>query len=120
MKKRYKKFQEDLQNGMSIEDACTKHQISFKEAFENMERPQCRGYKTVAQMKTRTRKTKTGQQYITKIKKRYCIYKNRSYFGSYSSLRDAVKIRDYCNQHGWFIEKLDQYCRECNVERCTK
>ena len=123
MKKRYKKFQEDLQNGMSIEDACTKHQISFKEAFENMERPQIQGHRSVAQMKAQ-KKSKTGEQYIRKIKHRYCIYRKvgekTRYFGAYTTLKDAVKIRDYMGKHGWFIEKLDQYCKECNVERCTK
>ena len=123
MKKRYKKFQEDLQNGMSIEDACTKHQISFKEAFENMERPHIRGHRTVSQMKTQ-RKSRSGEQYIQRIKKRYCIYRKingkHMYFGAYSTLRDAVKIRDCLVKEGWCPDKLDDYCRACGVERCTR
>ena len=123
MKKRYQRFQQDLRDGMSIADACTKHQIGFKEAFENMERPQIRGHRTVSQMKTQ-RKSRSGEQYIQRIKKRYCIYRKingkHMYFGAYSTLRDAVKIRDYMDKNGWFVDQLDEYCRECNVERCTR
>ena len=41
MVKKYKleALQEDLRNGLTLEEALTKHQISFKEAVTQMPRP---------------------------------------------------------------------------------
>ena len=120
MKKRYQRFQQDLRDGMSIEDALTKHGMTFKEAFENMERPHIRGQKTVIEK----RKDHSPSMYINKIRSRYVIYKKvndkQTYFGTYKTLTDAMKIRDCLVKDGWCPDKLDDYCRACGVERCTR
>ena len=34
-------------------------------------------------------------------------------------LEDAVKVRDHCMRHGWKQTKIDEYCKELGVVRCT-
>ena len=110
MKKRFKRLQNDLKAGMSIEDALTKHGMTFKEAFDGMPKP--------------LGKTGVGEKYITLHQGKYIIQKTtkgkRRIFGSYNRLEDAIKVRDYCVEHGWYITKLDDYCKAVGVERCTR
>ena len=63
--------------------------------------------------------------YITKIWTgkfaiRKTIFEKVGYFGTYHTLRDAVKVRDYLNENGWLNVDLDKVCEEVGVVRCKK
>ena len=101
-----REFQEDLRNGMSISDACQKHKVSFKRAFEILQ------YKDVKRCDGNPGGN-TGEAYIRYIKpcKNYQLNKTINgkftYFGTYDCLSDAVKVRDYMIMHGWDKQNLD-------------
>lgn len=98
---------------MTIEDALTKHGMTFKEAFDGMPKPLTNGGNTGV-----------GEKFISKHQGKYIIRKRTKgktrVFGTYDTLEDAVKVRDYIVEHGWYITKLDEYCEACGVERCTR
>lgn len=125
-------FQEDLRKGMTLTEACTKYEVTLEYAFKHMP-------KTI----TKTRKTRKKQGRPRKFKRknnipyqpvkeknitqRYGKYflrkrirnKERVY-GTYETLEDAVKIRDYCNEHGWYVTRIDKYCEILGIKRCCK
>ena len=113
MKTKLQKFQDDLQKGMTIEEACRKHGMSLQEAFTKM--PRTLGKKP---------STSTGEKYITKHGGNYLVRKyikgHYRSFGNYKSLQEAILVRDYCVQHGWEQDQLDEYCQILNVERCKR
>jgi len=117
-------FQDDLKRGMSIEDACRKHQISFKYAFENMpntvprKSPRCI---TRLGRKPKPNSATCPEKYIWCRDGRYTVRKTVNkktrMFGTYNSLEDAVAIRDYCEKHGWKQRCVDRYCLILGIER---
>ena len=101
--------------GMSISDACQKHKVSFKRAFEILH------YKDVKRGMGIPGESNTGEVYIRYIKpyKNYQLNKTINgkftYFGTYDSLSDAVKVRDYMVKHGWDKPNLDSIRCELGV-----
>ena len=111
-----KRFQEDLRNGMNISEACTKHNVSLAYAMENMPKKL-----TKPRKKPKGRAPSTGEKYIQFRHGKYFLRKNvrrkMRCFGTYNTLEDAVKVRDYCMEHGWKVKSIDEYCRVLGVER---
>ena len=108
-------FQTDLQNGMSIAEALQKNDVSFKEATERL-----------CHSKPRRKKKKKKQQlraakYIQKRDGKYYVRKTVEgrtvMFGTYRTLEDAIKVRDYCIEHGWYQKRIDAICEKLGVER---
>ena len=64
----------------------------------------------------------TGEKYICKARGHFHIRKQyngkQRHYGSYESLEDAIKVRDYCIKHGWKQHSIDEYCSVLGVERC--
>lgn len=113
-KEEIQRFQDDLKNGLSIEQALRKYNISFREAIDSM--PRFYGRK-------KKRKCRGRAKYIQQMDNRFHVRKTikgktRS-FGSYSSLEDAIKLRDYCIEHGWKQRKVDEYCETLGITRRT-
>ena len=110
MKLKLRRFQEDIRDGMKLEEALHKHQLSLKYAFNNMP-------KTVV-------KRGGNPTFIAPVGNKFLIRKtvngSTKHFGTYMTLNEAVKVRDYCERHGWIKENLDKYCEELGVERVTK
>lgn len=118
------KFQYDLQQGMSISEALTKHNLTFKQAFNQSHRPK----KPRKKRQSRKRNTKnwvnnTGEKYIQSRDGHYYVRKSikgeTRTFGTYRTLEDAVLLRDYCMEHGWKQHSIDRYCEILGIERCT-
>ena len=110
------KFRIDLKDGYTIEEALHRNNLSFKYVLENMPRPHCmNGEKP----KTVKRKSKT-RQYIINHYGKYVIRKSvegrQQHFGTYDTLPDAIKVRDYCKKHGWRKECIPEYKRRCGVK----
>jgi len=122
-KMNYQQIQQELQNGTSISDVCTKHKITFQTLITNLSKPQ----KTPAKKKRYKRKHKHPNHNISTHKlrngkTRYILQKTvngkNRVFGSYITLKDARTIRDHMDKYGWNINLLDTYCETCNVTRC--
>ena len=113
-------FQNDLKNGMSISEALQKHNLTFKKAF-NMLSHTSVGRPPKPRSEKR-RVAKTGEKYIGSHESgsyfiRRLIDGEWTAFGSYSTLEDAIKIRDMCIKHGWVQSNVDEYCRQAKVIR---
>ena len=114
-------FQTDLRNGMSITDALQKHDLTFKQAFNTLNRKKIG---RPAKAEKQPRQSSTGEKYISQLLGRYYLrkkIKNKTVvFGTYKTLEDAVKVRDYCIKHGWYINCLDSYCKRVGVKRLKR
>ena len=104
-------FQQDLKH-MTLNDALTKHDLTLKEAINQITLPRKKKYE---------RKTDKRNQYILKVKDKYYLRKwvngKTVAFGIYNNLQDARLIRDKCNQKGWIQKNIDDYCKEARVTR---
>ena len=111
MKKKAKlyAFQSDLQNGMTIEEALQKHELTFREAVEQMPRPKLHD------------KSSTGERYITHNRYGYHVRKKVNgktrHFGVYPTLKEAVRVRDYCIKYGWHWRQLKSIQKKCGVKQ---
>ena len=130
-----KPFQHDLQNGMTIHDACLKHGLSFQEAFHrlhykvNNNVPVKNPYRRKETIKRDERYCPS--QYIQCRNGRYYLRKNcptksknskkntKTFtFGTYSSLEDAERMREALEKDGWHQKHVDRICKELGVVRC--
>lgn len=113
-------FQEDLKKGMSIEQACETHDISFRDAVIHMPPPPRPVYPKKRERKS-PKTLGTVVKYVRLCSGKYYLSRNinKKYvaFGIYYSLEDAVKVRDYCEEKGWKQRKIDEYCKELGVVR---
>ena len=107
-------FQYDLKNGLTIDEACQKHDVTLKYAFENLPK--------AARMPKRIRNRRSNsRQYIIEHHGKYVLRKaiegKTEYFGRYDKITDAVKVREYCKKHGWRKECIPEYERRCGIKR---
>lgn len=104
-------IRQDLKNGLTIKQVCTKYQLSFKELCENLNNT----------VPGRPVNPVTGEMYITPCSiGDVVLSKNNVHYGQYSSIDDAVKVRDYFIFHGWSKRRLDEVCELLGVVRCRK
>lgn len=105
IKTKYIHFQNDIRNGMSINDALTKHGLTLTETFNELHgRPIGRPPKPSPKRKLETRNT--GEKYIQWNSGKYLLRKTNEYYGRYSTLEEAVSVRDYLVEHGWSKRNL--------------
>ena len=113
--KRLLRIRADLNDGDSISTVCTRYGLSFKELCDGMPRMHNK-------RKMKRSKQWTGEQYIQTRDGRFYVRKTidgvTKLYGTYASLEDAVKVRDYCILHGWKRQRIDEYCRVLGVKRC--
>lgn len=96
---------EDLRKGMSLEDCLIKHNTNLQILFEtNLETHQTNSHKYIENR---------GKRFSIKKK----INKRTCYFGSYSSLEDAQKVRDELIRTGWQQNKVNRICEYLEVKR---
>lgn len=107
-------FQEDLKNGLSIEEALKKYNISFRDAVSSMPR----------QSKRDPIKSLSAGRYIQKRRHIYHLRKTVNgesrYYGAYNSFKDAKTIRDYLIETNWECTDLDEICKKFGIERNVK
>lgn len=111
-------FQKDLQNGLSIEEACSKHDVSFGEAVLGFNPLQKRNKN---KKKGKKVKCSTPSKYIFQRDDSFTVRKNvkrkTMVFGTYSSLEDAVKVRDELIRIGWKQRSVDSICERLGIIR---
>lgn len=107
-------FQEDLRDGMSIDDALRKYEITLDYAFHTLHKPL---------LYTRNPKKKRTHKYIQERNGKYYVRKQINgkirTFGTYDSYNNAKRLRDYCIKHGWKQRNVDKYCEELGITRVS-
>ena len=115
------KFQEDLRNGMSLEEALKKHNISFKEAWDKCPKPMKHG--KMVQKKYRKNIIQRADEHIQQRNDKYYIRKTVKgrfkSFGVYTSLKDAQTVRDFLIKHGWTKKNMEKACNRYKIKRRT-
>jgi hypothetical protein len=106
-----KQIRQDLQSGKTIDTVCREYNLTFTELVGLMQ------FYTHRPRKSHRPK---GWLYIARTDNRYIIRKGDVHYGTYKNLRDAQKIRDWMQRHGWDKSQLDIACDWCGVERCTR
>ena len=106
----------DMRSGKPIEEVLKDHNLTFKQALHLL---QCANDPRKGKRKKK-RVSVTGEQYISKMGNRYYVRKTvggkSQYFGMYATLEDAIKIREYMNENGWYKHRLKTARRECGLE----
>ena len=91
---------------MTIEEALKKHELTFKYACDNMPR---------AITKKPTKK-KNPSKNISINQGKYLVRKNDVYYGRYKTLKEAMRIRDYMEKHGWNKKELQNIQEKLGVK----
>lgn len=99
-----KEITQELQSGMGLEECLIKHNTNLKKLFEMESNP----FEEVMQYIE-----KRGKNYYIKKK----ILSKTYFFGIYSTLEDAQRVRDKLILSGWKQCKVDSICKELGVER---
>ena len=108
-----KEIRSKMLNGETIKEVCQEYQITFPELISKMSKL---GNEKRYNSKSHYR---TGHIYIAKSKSgRYIVRKEKTYYGSFKSLDDAKKVRDWFMCNGWNKRWINRACRICGVERC--
>jgi hypothetical protein len=100
---------------MSITDGLQKYKVSLEDAFKALQ---------YTDNRPMTSTSKTDEFYIRQnMQGHYFILKwingKQTNFGTYTTLNDAVKVRNWFVENGWIKDDVDQACQECNVTRRT-
>ena len=99
-----------LQNGSTIQNICNEYHLTFNALWDI--------FKNEAQGQGRPkRKNLNKHLYITERDGKFFIRKNDVFYGTYKTLEDAIKVRDYFIYSRWDIRNLDKVCEELGVER---
>lgn len=97
------KFRQDLQSGMTIEETCQKHHVTFQQAITVLHANHTR------KLRSRNKTHEVVEHHIQRnngymVRKR--INGKQTYFGRYKTMETAVIVRDYLDEHGWNKENL--------------
>lgn len=104
---RQKEIRSQLKNGVSINQICKDYGLSFNELLELMK------YNNPRRKSNRPR----SLMYIMERDGHFYLRKAGKHYGTYFTVDDALKVRDYYMTKGWCKEKLDSVCRIVGVER---
>lgn len=115
-------FQNDLQTGMTLNDALIKHDLTLKQVWQELNTNIAGRPTKKKPYKNNSGLDQTEEKYIYRRNDHYTIRKysrgKTRMYGVYHTLEDAVLVRDYCEEHGWVQRNIDKYCQELGVSRC--
>ena len=89
-------FRRDLQEGMRLEDALIKHNLTFKEACDKSKNFKGNGKYHNIYLDKNTKKFRVEKMVNSKM----------IYAGSFEDLDKAVRCRDFYEQWGWDTKKV--------------
>jgi hypothetical protein len=104
-----KEIRNKLQEGYTIDNICSEYDLTFEEVLKMMD-----AFKDVEDNQS------NDSLYISKSRDKFKIRKCNVNYGSYNSLEDAKRVRDYLIHHNWIVNDLDTICNLLKVERCKK
>ena len=109
------KLTADMRSGRPIEEVLKEHNLDFKSAMALLRKANDPRKKL-----KKNRYKSTGEKYISKYGNVFMVRRTLNgklqYFGSYETLEDAIKIRDYLEVHGWYKHRLDTAKRNCGIK----
>jgi len=105
-------FRTDLRNGMELGAALEKHNLTLQDALEIGLAPKKHSYPIPFETVDKYIYCRCGNYSIRKSIKSRGVH-----FGTYTSLEDAIRVRDYFVENGWNIRELDNVCRMLGVNR---
>ena len=129
------KFQSDLKEGMTLSEACCKHEVTLDYAFRNMGKMETMvKAKAKAKAKTlnptpRIRRSKKKRNLKALNPSKYIFQRGEVFsvrksvkcrtkiFGSYNSLEDAIRVRDELMSIGWKQRSVDSICEQFGINR---
>ena len=101
-------LKKDMRSYMTIEEVLQKHSVSFADAVRLCSKTQSR--KPNGKGKPQRVYERTDAEKIYKYGRKFVIKKKvdgkQRWFGSYKTIEDAVKVRDYMNENGWEHTKV--------------
>jgi len=113
------RFREDLWNGMTIEAALRKHNLTLLTAFNILQYDQPYGVKPGNPKP----KVKCPERNILERNNGFTLRKSikgkTKIFGVYDSLEDAVRMREALKEDGWHQRHVDRLCQELGITRRT-
>lgn len=100
-----------LRSGETIEAICQEYNLTFPELVDILKYadPKPEG---------RPRKRPKSMLYITERCGHFQLRRNGVVYGTYRTLRDAKKVRDYFIFNRWDKRNVDKVCEKLGVERC--
>ena len=108
------KIRQQLQKGTTIQEVCTNYNLTFKELVNIFRKD----------IHTNVNKERVERFYIYPYRdsnrELWTIQKNKRYFGLYSTLDDAIKVRDCLIKRGWNKKELDCICQKLGVTRLVR
>ena len=109
-------MREKLQKGYTIQQVCQEYNIPFNQLLRKMSRlDKNKRNKEPAPWRA------TGEMYINQRPSGYYVVRrNKKHFGTFNTLADAVKVRDWFITHRWDKRWVDRACNECGVVRRKK
>ena len=107
----YKQMRQELQQGQTIEEVCSKHHCTFKRLFNHF-----KGYERNKTWRENTTMQRVDK-YIDTRNGTYAIRKSGNMYGTYNSLEDATLVRDALEEDGWHQTHVDSICEELGVKR---
>ena len=112
-------FQQDLKQGMTINEALIKHKMTLKEVITKLTtKPEKETKKPTRPVELRniTKNKKNNTYYIRKSKTTNGKKKSLRY-GTYNTLKEAQTIRDELIKNGWNQKSIDNLCKKHNITR---
>lgn len=113
-------FQQDLRDGMKLEKALEKHNLSFRDAVELCPKPFCHRKRSQKPRKKRN-VYKQIDKYISQRGEAFYVRKTsggKNYWGgAYDTIEEATLIRDFLEENGWNVVKVREACKKYNIER---
>ena len=89
-------FQTDLNNGMTLEKALKKHNTNLQTVFKALQYFNHNPHKTPQSGEKLIRRVDNGRYALRKMLKGHMHY-----YGTYDTIEDAVRVRDYMITYGW-------------------
>ena len=107
-----KAFQDSIREGMTIDEALTKYNLTLKQAFTALQ---------YTKPNTKTKKRQTSpERNIIKHENTYRIRKtinhHTKYYGRYNTLEDARQVRNELISLNWNAD-IDEVCQKLGIQR---
>jgi hypothetical protein len=102
-------IRQELKSGETVENTCSKYGISLLELFNMMQY-----YHNPSPRKS---EKPDSWLYIFERKGKFILRKCNVHYGTYRTLSDAVKVRDYFMFNRWDKRNIDKVCSLVGVER---
>ena len=106
-------FQDSLKQGMTIDEALTKYNLTLKQAFTALQY-------TKPNTKTKKRRQTSPERNIIKHENTYLIRKtinhHTKYYGRYNTLADARRVKNELISLNWNAD-IDEVCQKLGIQR---